>query len=115
MVRLTDRPDMTLDVYSGRKTTMQQQQQSAMVLGGIAHGVKSHLIVIEGNMTAVRYRDEILRPIAVPLLQQRQLILQQDNARPYLAIVCRDFLVQNNIVLLDWPPYSHRAFVGRSA
>ena len=27
MVRLTDRPDMTLDVYHGRKTTMQQQQQ----------------------------------------------------------------------------------------
>ena len=24
MVRLTDRPDMTLDVYLGRKTTMQQ-------------------------------------------------------------------------------------------
>ena len=27
MVRLTDRPDMTLDVYRGRKTTKQQQQQ----------------------------------------------------------------------------------------
>ena len=27
MVRLTDRPDMTLDVYRGRKTTMQQRQQ----------------------------------------------------------------------------------------
>ena len=26
MVRLTDRPDITLDVYRGRKTTMQQQQ-----------------------------------------------------------------------------------------
>ena len=26
-VRLTDRPDMTLDVYRGRKTTTQQQQQ----------------------------------------------------------------------------------------
>ena len=25
MVRLTDRPDMTLDVYRGRKTTNQQQ------------------------------------------------------------------------------------------
>ena len=25
MVRLTDRPDMTLDVYRGRKTSMQQQ------------------------------------------------------------------------------------------
>ena len=27
VVRLTDRPDMTLDVYRGRKTTLQQQQQ----------------------------------------------------------------------------------------
>ena len=29
VVRLTDRPDMTLDVYHGRKTTMQQQQQQS--------------------------------------------------------------------------------------
>ena len=28
MVRLTDRPDMTLDVYRGRKSTTQQQQQN---------------------------------------------------------------------------------------
>ena len=27
VVRLTDRPDMTIDDYRGRKTTMQQQQQ----------------------------------------------------------------------------------------
>ena len=31
VVRLTDRPDMTLDVYRGRKTTMQQQQQQPKV------------------------------------------------------------------------------------
>ena len=28
VVRLTDRPDMTLDVYRGRKTIIQQEQQS---------------------------------------------------------------------------------------
>ena len=28
VVRLTDRPDMTLDVYRGRKTTAQQQIQT---------------------------------------------------------------------------------------
>ena len=28
VVRLTDRPDMTLDVYRGRKTTIQQQPSS---------------------------------------------------------------------------------------
>ena len=27
VVRLTDRPDMTFDVYRGRKTTIQQQQR----------------------------------------------------------------------------------------
>ena len=27
VVRLTDRPDMTLDIYRGRETTTQQQQQ----------------------------------------------------------------------------------------
>ena len=31
VVRLTDRPDMTLDVYRGRKTTTQQQQQNFLL------------------------------------------------------------------------------------
>ena len=30
MFKPTDRPDMTLDVYRGHKTTMQQQQQQSM-------------------------------------------------------------------------------------
>ena len=30
VVRLNDRPDMTLDVYRGRKTTIQQQQQQIL-------------------------------------------------------------------------------------
>ena len=79
---------------------------SVMVWGGIAHGIKSQLIIVAGNMTAVRYRDEILRPVAVPLVQQRNLILQQDNARPHVSRVCQDFLANNNIAPLAWPPYS---------
>ena len=77
-----------------------------MVWGGIAHGIKSQLIIFAGNMTAVRYRDEILRPVAVPLVQQRNLILQQDNARPHVARVCQDILANNNIAPLAWPPYN---------
>jgi hypothetical protein len=34
---------------------------SVMVWVGISHGLKSTLIVIAGNLTGVRYRDEILR------------------------------------------------------
>ena len=31
VVRLTDRPDMTLDVYRGRKTTIQQYNNSSCI------------------------------------------------------------------------------------
>ena len=31
MARLNDRPDMTLDVYRGCETTIQQQQQNLLV------------------------------------------------------------------------------------
>ena len=77
-----------------------------MVWEGISHGVKSPLIVVAGNLTAVRYRDEILRPVAVPLVQQHQMTFQHDNARPHVARVCQDLPANNNIVPLDWPPYS---------
>ena len=35
VVRLTDRPDMTLDVYRGRKTTMQQLGPGLLSFVGI--------------------------------------------------------------------------------
>ena len=36
MVRLTNRPDTTLDVYRGRKTTIQQQQLNSSDVYGNA-------------------------------------------------------------------------------
>ena len=78
-----------------------------MVWGGISHGVKSPLIVVPGNLTAVKYRDKIFRPVVVPLVQQHQMTFQHDNvASSHVARVCQDFLANNNIVPLDWPPYS---------
>ena len=44
VVRLTDRPDMTLDVYRGRKTTIQQQQQQPLNLVAVgALGIRGPL------------------------------------------------------------------------
>ena len=37
---------------------------SVMVWGGISHGVKTPLVVIQGNLTAVRYQDQVLMPPA---------------------------------------------------
>ena len=43
VVRLTDRPDMTLDVYRGRKTTIQQQEP--IEKGFVIEGSKQNITV----------------------------------------------------------------------
>ena len=77
-----------------------------MVWGGISHGVKMPLVVIQGNLTAIRYRDQVLMPHVLPLVNAHNLTFQHDNARPYVARVCRNFLNRNDVQVLDWPPYS---------
>ena len=72
-----------------------------MVWGGISHGVKTPLVVIQGNLTAVRYRDQVFMPHVPPLVSAHNLTFQHDNARPHVARVCRDFLNQNNVQVLD--------------
>ena len=56
VVRLTDRPDMTLDVYRGRKTTMQQQCNKSSVSK-------------ENNLRPdkkISYLSGLTRPISMP-------------------------------------------------
>ena len=48
VVRLTDRPDMTLDVYRGRKTTIQQQQQQINA-GASFGGHSSDILQFKNN------------------------------------------------------------------
>ena len=55
MVRLTDRPDMTLDVYRGRKTTMQHHRYTAQATYTT---VLSSLIYIE--QTAQHHGKRVL-------------------------------------------------------
>ena len=77
-----------------------------MVWAGISYGQCTNLHFIDGNLNAQRYRDEILAPIVAPYVQRHHVTFQQDNARPHVAIVCTDFLHQQNIQVLNWPPYS---------
>ncbi len=81
---------------------------SVMVWGGITSTGRTPLVVIDGNLNAVRYRDEIIQPHVIPFVQgqQRHITLQQDNARPHVARVVRDFLAQQNIDVLPWPAVS---------
>ena len=75
---------------------------SVMVWGGIAYGRRTQLHIIRGHLNAIRYRDEILSLHLVPFLQQHNLTLQQDNARPHVARICTTYLQAHTIDVLPW-------------
>ena len=80
---------------------------SAMVWGGIMGRRKTNLIVVQGNLSAQGYINQILQPEAVPFLQRHgPAILMHDNARPHVARICRQFLNRNNVNVLFWPAVS---------
>ena len=56
VVRITDRPDMTLDVYHGRKTTMQQLSfcaTSDSVLGWPCRGLTGGFLLLQNFSVAI--------------------------------------------------------------
>ena len=59
-------------------------------------------------MTGIRYRDEIVWRIVLPILQAMELgtILQDDNATPHRIRVVTGFLQQHQVTQLDWPTRS---------
>jgi transposase len=67
---------------------------------------KAELVHVPGNLTAVRYRDEILQPYLMHVIDRQRELFQQDNARPHASRLTMDYLEQNNINVLPWPSKS---------
>ncbi|CDR18852.1 unnamed protein product [Oncorhynchus mykiss] len=61
-----------------------------------------------GSLTAIRYRDEILRPLVRPYAGAvgPWFLQMQDYARPHVAGVCQQFLQEEGIDAMDWPARS---------
>ena len=78
-----------------------------MVWGDIMGRRKTNLIVVQGNLNAQGYINQILQPEAVPFLQRHgPAIVMHDNARPHVARIYRQFLNKNNVNVLPWPAVS---------
>ena len=78
---------------------------SVMVWGGISLRGKTNLVIIEGNLNALRYRDEILDPVAIPYLRNLgpNAILQDDSARPHRARIITEYLQNLGVERMEWP------------
>lgn len=79
-----------------------------MVWGGISEHHRTPLYHVQGNMNALVYRDQILRPLVVRALQQigPNAVFQDDNATPHRARLVDTFLQQSNINRMNWPANS---------
>ena len=76
-----------------------------MVWAGISGDYRTRLVVVDGNLTARRYIDEVLQPVVVPFFEEHPSVttLQQDNARPHAARVTQDYLGAQRFDVLPWP------------
>lgn len=79
-----------------------------MVWAGISGDYRTRLVVVDGNLTARRYIDEVLQLVVVPFFEEHPSVttLQQDNARPHAARVTQDYLGAQRFDVLPWPAYS---------
>ena len=79
-----------------------------MVWGGITAHNRTELVIIDGNLNAARYHDEVLAPVVLPFMQRHGpgVNLQQDNARPHAARIVQQYLQQQQVDVLPWPANS---------
>jgi hypothetical protein len=62
-----------------------------MVWAAINYNFKTQFVVCQGNLTAMRYIDQALRPVVVSMFRQGQhLVYQHDNARPHVTRATRE-------------------------
>jgi hypothetical protein len=71
-----------------------------MVWGGVKERGRSLLVVEDGYLTGRRY--------VIPFIQAQanNVAFQQDNARPHIVRVVRDYLTQQNVDVLPWTTVS---------
>uniref|UniRef100_A0AAY5LCZ4 Tc1-like transposase DDE domain-containing protein n=1 Tax=Esox lucius TaxID=8010 RepID=A0AAY5LCZ4_ESOLU len=79
---------------------------SVMVWGGISLEGRTDIhLLASDTLTAVGYREEILRPIIRPYAGAVApgIHLMQDIAHPHVVRVCRQFLDDEGIDVIYWP------------
>ena len=81
---------------------------SLMIWAAVSFHYKSRLHFCYSNLTAQRYRDDILIPYVAPMFANHPdlNVFQQDNARPHTAHISQTYLNNAGIQVMPWPSLS---------
>ena len=65
-----------------------------MIWAGISIDCKTDLHIIEGNLTGLKYRNDILHPIVrrIACTLGGEFILMDDNARPHRVRIVNEYM-----------------------
>jgi hypothetical protein len=80
-----------------------------MIWGCITHYGIGKVWCVNGNINAVKYieiLEENLWPVIARHFPNRNFVFQQDNVPVQKARVVSEYLTNNNIPVLEWPPQS---------
>ncbi|GBN08962.1 hypothetical protein AVEN_220705-1 [Araneus ventricosus] len=106
-IRLSSGENVTLGIILHLRTKV--SDLADMDWAGVSINGRTDLYIIRnGELTAQRCRDDILRPIVGPYAASIwvESILMDDNARPHCARLVDNFLFNEGILRMDWPAYS---------
>jgi len=96
-----------LDEFDGINPQIHSGGFSVMFWGCFSKLGLGPLVALEGTMNAQNYLN-LLREVVLPELGAagRPMVFMQDNVPCHKARVVMDFLNENNIETLNWPPQS---------
>ena len=81
---------------------------SILVWGGTMGGNNTHWMVINGNIYALTYLNDVLAVEVLPFIQFHgpSVTFMHDNAGPHSSAITRQFVATNIVNVLDWPANS---------
>ena len=83
---------------------------SVHVWGGITRNAKTDLVVLNRNVTADSYINDVLNPVALPFIRHHfprgGVTFQHDNAPAHRARLTTAHIQNNNVNVMDWPALS---------
>ena len=94
-----------IDTYNKKKDI------SVMVWGAIWYGGRSDLVIMERDEESKKGGYSAKSYLAVmedqlPTIWEPGMVFMQDNAPIHTAEIIKNWLRDNGIQVLDWPPYS---------
>ena len=70
------------------------------------HCGRTVLVHVAGELTGIRYRDEMLQHHVIPHMKINGGMFQEDNAAPHVACASQEFPQYHNVQTSPWPSWS---------